>query len=371
MFSRTKSFIDTPSWFNVIFGFNEVDYESTKKKLEYLYNGSQINNINVGTFTILSNKELKSKLNNKIIHSGIGHVIIKNIIGDITEIHKDIKNKNSLIQVASQFNCLEMKDPNITPENGITIYEHDYSQGPKCAIATPAALAYRNYLYNKLELNSDDIQNASNSSDQIPHRRQINHTNMSSLYIGQTKDKQINMANDLLNYLKKFDNSINWNMQNGYLLFDDINSLQKINQLLNNNDIFQFAKNIIKVGYHSDIGVCIDNIKYHNLNHVYCSGLPISYHNHLFQNKDIWVNISKLFLEGQYENTLMLACLNNLINDKPVYLTMIGGGVFGMDHYLIKDAIKKSCVMIENMGYNLEVNIVHYREINPIYLDLS
>ena len=41
-------------------------------------------------------------------------------------------------ELASQLNCLEMANPNITPEDGLTMYIRDHTQGPVCAMATPA-----------------------------------------------------------------------------------------------------------------------------------------------------------------------------------------------------------------------------------------
>lgn len=38
-----------------------------------------------------------------------------------------------------------MASPATTPEKGISIYQHDDTQGPKCAIACPAGTFFRNY----------------------------------------------------------------------------------------------------------------------------------------------------------------------------------------------------------------------------------
>jgi hypothetical protein len=51
----------------------------------------------------------------------------------------------ALFQVASQFNLLEMAGPSVTPEDGVTRYAGDHTQGPACAIAAGAATIYRNY----------------------------------------------------------------------------------------------------------------------------------------------------------------------------------------------------------------------------------
>ena len=59
--------------------------------------------------------------------------------------HADPELEGALFQVASQFNLLEMTGPSVTPEDGVTRYSSDHTQGPACAIAAGAATIYRNY----------------------------------------------------------------------------------------------------------------------------------------------------------------------------------------------------------------------------------
>ena len=59
--------------------------------------------------------------------------------------HQAPECAGALIQVASQFNVLEMTGPSVSPEEGVTIYVHDRTQGPARAIAAGAATIYRNY----------------------------------------------------------------------------------------------------------------------------------------------------------------------------------------------------------------------------------
>ena len=59
--------------------------------------------------------------------------------------HAEPELEGALFQVASQFNLLEMTGPNVTPEDGVTRYSGDHTQGPACAIAAGAATIYRNY----------------------------------------------------------------------------------------------------------------------------------------------------------------------------------------------------------------------------------
>jgi hypothetical protein len=78
--------------------------------------------------------------------------------------HQAPENAGALFQVASQFNLLEMVSPTVTPEDGVTRYQHDRTPRPaphpsrlarfahsrlrttaRCTIAGGAATIYRNY----------------------------------------------------------------------------------------------------------------------------------------------------------------------------------------------------------------------------------
>jgi hypothetical protein len=56
--------------------------------------------------------------------------------------HQLSENIRALFQVASQFNLLEMVSPTVTPEQGVTCYQNDHTQGARCL---GAATIYRNY----------------------------------------------------------------------------------------------------------------------------------------------------------------------------------------------------------------------------------
>jgi hypothetical protein len=81
------------------------------------------------------------------VDDDLGSLTFCNMVGDAMELILDRRNAGSVFQVASQFNCLEMVNPTRTPEDGITSYCYDKTQGPACAIACPAATLYRNYLW--------------------------------------------------------------------------------------------------------------------------------------------------------------------------------------------------------------------------------
>ena len=62
----------------------------------------------------------------------------ENISGDVGTLIMDKSNEGAIFQAASQFNCLEMINPYITPEDGITDYMKDNTQGPTVAMKAPA-----------------------------------------------------------------------------------------------------------------------------------------------------------------------------------------------------------------------------------------
>ncbi len=80
-----------------------------------------------------------------------------------------------------------MIGPHISPEQGITIYENDHTQGPACAIACGAGTVYRNYFVN---MNGQR---------------------------GQTRNHQIDCLSDFGAAVGNQDERY-WKMQNGYLI---------------------------------------------------------------------------------------------------------------------------------------------------------
>jgi len=68
-----------------------------------------------------------------------GRLKVSVVRGDIRKMHQSPENARALFQVASQFNLLEMTSYQVTPEHGVTGYQHDHTQGPACAIAAGAA----------------------------------------------------------------------------------------------------------------------------------------------------------------------------------------------------------------------------------------
>ena len=111
--------------------------------------------------------------------------------GDVRQMHQSPENAGALFQVASQFNLLEMTGPAVSPEDGVTRYQHDRTQGPACAIAAGAATIYRNYF---APVDGRDGQTADRQFDGLAD-------------LGEALGEALNKPVEAL-----------WKMQNGYAL---------------------------------------------------------------------------------------------------------------------------------------------------------
>lgn len=137
------------TWFSDLFGFEE-NVESVYENL-YLEDGYLYSNMNgiscpIGTFNLVN----EASLQNFLDYSGNkkGKLLYSEVTADVADLITNPNNAGATFQVASQFNCLEMVGPNVTPSDGVSIYEYDLTQGPACAIACGADTVYRNYFVN-------------------------------------------------------------------------------------------------------------------------------------------------------------------------------------------------------------------------------
>jgi hypothetical protein len=133
-------------WFERLTGFPEIDYDSTRAKLavEGRQLRSLVNDVayGIGELEVVSLEALRERAASISVP---GQLKTSVVIGDVRQMHRAPENAGALFQVASQFNLLEMTGPSVTPEHGVTRYQHDHTQGPACAIAAGAATIYRNY----------------------------------------------------------------------------------------------------------------------------------------------------------------------------------------------------------------------------------
>ena len=337
-------------WLKKLTGFDESKeaiYKNITIKDALLKSNVNNKSYHHGTLEIPSLKELREQvilINKKKVHvkpSWIKRVFnrsvrekklkLQAIQADVKALHLDKSNENALFQVASQFNLLEMAGPNTTPEKGVDIYEHDHTQGPICAICCGAGTIYRNYF--------------------VPLEGQV----------GQSAKKQIDCLAKVGEALGNENNAL-WEMRNGYALLKE-DGLYAINHQLEKMSDAKVdeLRGKLQIGLMWDTQVTLDGST-HKVSQAYCSALPIAYVGFV---KEIWKPFALLILEASYEATICAAILNG---DNRVYLTLVGGGVFGNELAWICSAIERAC--LKYADYKLDVIIVNYGSISGNVLKL-
>jgi hypothetical protein len=320
-------------WFEKITGFRETGYYDTRAKLKV--EGRQLQSLvngksyGIGELELVSLEALRERV--KSADGLPGRIKISVVTGDVRHMHQLPGNTGALFQVASQFNLLEMTGPEVTPENGVTIYQHDHTQGPACAIAAGAATIYRNYFVP------------------IAGRE------------GQTKDRQFDGLADLGQVLSEAMNKpvgALWKMRNGYALCTGT-GLDAIAVHLGKlqPDQVDILRGKLRIGVHSDVAVT-DAEGDHGqvVSQAFCSALPVAYTR---VPSAQWKPFASLVLEAAYEATMLAAVTNKQRGgSNVVLLTLLGGGAFGNEDDWIQGAIRRTLAMMS--GFNLDVRLVSY-----------
>jgi len=257
---------------------------------------------------------------------GVGNKLsVREVVAHVQALHTNKSNEGSLFQVASQFNLLEMVGPNVTPEEGVGIYEHDRTQGPACAIAAGAGTIHRNYFA--------DVNGR----------------------VGQSHDNQIDCLADLGRKLANSNNRL-WQMRNGYALASRSGLIEISNYIRSLNEAERDdLRKSLRIGIQWNTEVTLNDCG-HTVSQVYCSALPVSYSQH---SADLWEPFARLVLEASYEATACAAILNSQrTGKKKLFLTLLGGGAFGNETIWITDAIARALMLYRDWG--IEVAIVSY-----------
>src|SRR5262245_40009387 len=116
------------TWFEALTGFPEQSPNQVRDNLtvsgETLTSRVNGRAMLCGRLEILSLAELRERIEStrKPIDDRLS---VREVVADVQALHMDKANEGALFQVASQFNLLEMISPNVTPEEGVGIYEQD------------------------------------------------------------------------------------------------------------------------------------------------------------------------------------------------------------------------------------------------------
>ncbi len=325
------------NWFEELFGFKEGPYPWTQKQFEvdgpWLTSKHSDRRYQFGHFSTPTISELRQFVKRDVGPSTLTH----EVVGDALLLHADPANAGDMFQVASQFNALEFPSPETTPEDGITNYEYDATQGPACSLAAAAGTVYRNYL---VKLNG--------------------HT-------GQTAQHQINNLHSLENMLSS---GPHWEVTNGYVE----SSAQQLSNLA--AGIRKYDRDdlvgAVRIGLQSQTEVTFTdrftvNREPHLVSQAYCSAISCGYS---AVETESWEPITTIALDAAYEGTLLAAAImrDQGIGTGRVWLTFIGGGVFGNKDDWIMKSMQRAIQLSADLS--LHIVIAHYGELRAPFSQL-
>jgi hypothetical protein len=326
---RARPVLPPRDWFERLTGFREDGYASTQARLR-VEGDELVSTVNgkrygIGELTLPALAELRSRVN----PSRGQRSSVTAMVGEARRLHRDPTLRGALFQAASQFNVLEMTSYSVTPEHGVTGYEHDATQGPACAVAAGAATIYRNYFAPV----GDGI--------------------------GQTADRQIDTLAGLGSALAELTGlpvGELWDMRNGYALCT-AEGLAAISRVLDraSDEVVEDLRGRLAIGLHRNVQVTdVEGDECRLVSQAYCAALPILYSR---VRGARWEPLARVVLEATYEATLLAAVEQAAAGgSNTVLLTRVGGGVFGNDPSWIDDAIERALGVVEDAG--LDVRIV-------------
>ena len=250
-----------------------------------------------------------------------GTAPVGSLRGDVRRLLAAPAQAGALVQVASQFNLLEMVGPDVTPEQGVTRYAGDPTQGPACAIAAGAATIYRNHFVPV---------DARGTLDGPP------------VQAGQSRDRQLDALVDLGEALGHGPGRALWDWRNGYALCSAAGLAAISGRLaVASDDDVDALRGRLRIGLHHDVEVTDAPCSPGPLvSQAFCSALPVAYGRPAPRD---WAPFARLVLEAAYEATLSAAACRAAQGGSPrVLLTRLGGGAFGNDAAWIDAALERA-----------------------------
>lgn len=328
------------TWFQRLTGFKEKSYKETQSLLE-VQGDRLVSSVNgksygIGSFELASLADLRNRaLSGPILPGRLKASVIQ---GDVRSLHGQPEFAGALFQVASQFNMLEMTSPGVSPEDGVTRYMFDPTQGPACAIAAGAATLYRNYF--------------------VPVRDQIGQTSLVQLDglcdLGGTLSERLEMPVSSL-----------WEMRNGYADCT-ASGLMKLSDFLDGlkESELDELRGLHRIGIHRGVEVTdSEHSPGPMVSQAFCSALPVAYSK--LQHAP-WKPFASLILESAYEATMWEAVCNAQRGaSNIVLLTRLGGGAFGNQDAWIDAAMRRALDLASNHG--LDVRLVTNKSASQLH----
>ena len=224
-----------------------------------------------------------------------------------------------------------MISPSVTPEDGVTRYEHDRTQGPACAMAAGAATIYRNYF--------------------VPVGDQV----------GQTAHCQLDGLSDVgAEISARLDRPVAdlWEWRNGYALCtrQGLDLIADLLRAIGPKQADALAGKL-RIGIHRDVEVTdAPGTPGPVVSQAFGSALPVAYGR---PPQPHWAAFAQLVLNAAYEATMLEAVINARRGaSNIVSLTLLGGGAFGNAPEWIHAAIKRAVKKVQ--GFDLDVRLVSY-----------
>lgn len=366
-----------PNWFSNLFGFDETNHATVKKwlvleaddqKREGYYNLCSLANsrsFSVGRFSTPSIAELKRQVQDLPV-SKSDKLKLRLMRADVAELQVDPSNALATFQVASQFNCLEAVAPTVTPEDGISAYSSDRTQGPACSISAGPATVFRNYFV--------PVTNAFGETQQGQSaENQINLLSDLCAALGNTQKEasKVEMKNFLgmpLSMNQKY-----FSMHGGYTLAlnSDLEQLNAHLKAANRDALLQ----TVRVGLQQDVQVTSSDWGRKLLNNsraathesrltisqVFTAAPAVAYSGN--RPRALWEPFASLILEAEYEAVLLAAIANSFRHkgargSNRVFLTLVGGGVFGNEiDWIIRSL---AVVLRKYQQYQLDIRVVTF-----------
>jgi len=323
----------TPSsWFEDIFGFRESNFEATRCQFQCsdntLASAGNGRTFAVGPFDAISLQDLHRGLAQASASATDAHWSTGDLSFELREednwrkLHEEESSAGAVFQASSLFNCLETTTGRC-PEDGISFYSQESTQGSACALACPAATVLRNYFAG-------------------PGGN------------GQAGDRQVNCMSEVAEVLQNSKQEY-WVMRNGYCLPKVAGRIAALSgRIAGDVELEAQVRSRVQVGVHWDTEVSSGA---HRVCQVFCSALPVAFVKSTRQSD--WLGFAAPILEGAFD--AVLAAAATLAAKRAarvrVYLTTLGMEPLGNRREWVAAAIDRALHVHEREP--LDVILVH------------